>query len=185
VIFGHFGLAAGVRGGWPRTALVWLLPASIAPDLLDVILAAARICNPYGLYSHTLPAVVLIAALVGGAAYLTVSGKADATAASTAMACILVILLHPTLDFLTGHKLFWPGGELRGLHLYDRPMLDFLLESAVVVVGWLLLRRTPAAPRWAAAPAALCTVLLLQGAADLSAGSFKPSACAVEAVPAL
>jgi hypothetical protein len=188
VIVGHFGLAAGVRGGWPRSSLLWLLFASIAPDLLDALLAAAGICNPNGLYSHTVPVVVLCAAVVGGAAYLTGTRKqAGSTAVPTAVACVVVILLHPALDFLTGQKLFWPGGELEGLRLYERPLTDFVLESAVVILGWLILRRSPAVPRWAATPATICALIVLQGAMNLGLRNFrdvKPNACGAEAAPA-
>jgi hypothetical protein len=188
VIVGHLGLAAGVRGGWPRSSLLWLLVASIAPDLLDALMAAAGICNPNGLYSHTIPAVALLAAVVGGAAYLSATRKhAGSTAVPTAIACVVVILLHPALDFLTGQKLYWPGGELEGLRLYDWPLADFALESAVVILGWLILRRSPAVPRWAAAPATICALVVLQGAMNLGQRDLrdlKPNSCAVEAAPA-
>jgi hypothetical protein len=186
VIFGHFALAAGIRGRWPRSSLLWLLPASIAPDLLDVLMAAAGICNPFGLYSHTIPAVAVLAAAVGGAAYLTTAGREPgSTALSTAIASAVVVLLHPALDFLTGYKLLWPGGALVGLRLYERPFTDFAIESAMVIVGWLILRRSTPAPRWAVAPAALCTALVLQGAANLVKDNLKPTACELESAPAL
>ena len=174
-----------MRGRSPRSSLLWLLPASVAPDLLDVLMAAAGICNPSGLYSHTLPAVALLATVIGGSAYLIARGdNADLSAVATAIACALVVLLHPALDFLTGQKLLWPGGALVGLRLYDWPLTDFLLESAVVIVGWLVLRRSPSVPRWAATPAAVCALVALQGAANLSVRSLKPNACSVEAAPA-
>lgn len=184
MIVGHLGLAAGVRGRWPRTSLLWLLGASIAPDLVDVLMAAANICNPSGLYSHTIPAVVLLAAIVGGAAYLTTGRQSGPAAGATATACVAVILLHPVLDFMTGQKLYWPGGELEGLRLYDRPLVDFVIESALVTLGWLILRRSRAVPRWAATPAALGALIALQGAMNLQLRGIKPNACAVEAPPA-
>ena len=48
MIFGHFGLAAAARGRWWRSSLLWLLPASNAPELADVAMAALGICNPDG-----------------------------------------------------------------------------------------------------------------------------------------
>jgi hypothetical protein len=186
VIFGHLGLAAAVRGRWPNASLLWLLPASVAPDLLDVAMAATGICNPDGLYSHTIPVVALLAALVGGAAYLMPRGReASSTALATACGCVAVVLLHPALDFLTGYKLFWPGGPHVGLRLYERPFADFLLEGALVILGWLLLRRSSTTPRWATAPAAVCAVLALQAMGNLSRGSLKPNACPAVAAPPL
>jgi hypothetical protein len=186
VIFGHLGLAAAVRGRWPSASLLWLLPASVAPDVLDVAMAVTGICNPDGLYSHTIPVVALLAALVGGAAYLMPRGReAGSTALATAGGCAAVIVLHPVLDLLTGHKLFWPGGPLVGLRLYEHPFVDFLLESALVILGWLLLRRSRAVPRWATAPATVYAVLALQGVGNLSRGSLKPNACPVVAAPPL
>ena len=174
-----------VRSGWPRTSLLWLLPASVAPDVLDVCAAVTGICNPYGLYSHTIPAVVLLASVVGAAAYFSgtrVGTHADAL--PTALGCILVIVLHPVLDFLTGHKLLWPGGELVGLGLYRWPLVDFALESAIVIAGWLMLRRSRAVPRWASALAALCALVLLQGVGNFALPAMKPTACAASGTPA-
>jgi hypothetical protein len=184
VIVGHLALAAMVRRAWPRASLLWLLPASVAPDLLDVCMAVGGVCNPYGLYSHTVPAVVLLAAVVGGAAYLVIARTgAHPNALPTTLGCILVIVLHPLLDFPTGRKLLWPGGALVGLGLYQQPVADFVMESGLVTVGWLLLRRARATPRWASAPAALCALVLLQGAGNFGLRGLKPSACATSETP--
>jgi len=73
-------------------------------------MAVAGTCNPYALYSHTLPAVALLASIVGGAAYLMAArASPQGTALPTALGCVIVIALHPLLDFFTGHKLLWPG----------------------------------------------------------------------------
>src|SRR6059036_4195015 len=35
-----------------------------------------------------------------------------------------------------------PGGPMIGLNLYDHPIADFALETAVVCAGWLVYRRS-------------------------------------------
>jgi hypothetical protein len=173
VIVGHLGLAGAVRGRAPRAALLWLLPATLAPDLLDAAYAVAGVCNPYGLYSHTIPAVALLAAVIGGAALL-------AADRATALACVVVILLHPALDYFTGSKLAWPGGDLVGLRWYDRPGLDFVAEVALLAVGWLVVRTTIAPSRRRIAAAVVVALVVVQGAMDAvyKPGGWKPTACA-------
>ena len=172
MITGHAGVAAAVRGGWRNTSLVWLLAASVAPDLLDVAMAALRICNPYGLYSHTVPAAALLAAVLGGAALLVTGSR------PTAIAAALLVLLHLPPDMITGHKIFWPGGPMIGLDLYSRPLLDFLIEAPVLVAGWWLLRRSRSAPRWATSGLTLAALLAVQATFDVMAGEgAKPTAC--------
>jgi hypothetical protein len=174
VITGHLGIAAVIRRGWPGASLLWLLPASLAPDLLDAVFAIAGICNPYGLYSHTVPVAALQAAVLGGAALLTTGSR------TTALATAAVVLAHLPADMITGHKLFWPGGPLIGLNLYAHPVLDFLLEAPIALGGWWLVRRSGAAPRWAMYTAMAVALVLIQGVVDSAviAGLYKPSACA-------
>lgn len=172
MIVGHVGVAAATRSVWQRTSLPWLLVGCASPDLVDVAFALAGVCNPYGLYSHTVHSAVLQAAVLGGAALLVTGSRA------TAFASALMVLLHLPPDLITGHKIFWPGGPMVGLYLYERPLLDFLLEAPILVIGWWLLRRTESAPRWATSVLVLGVLLAAQGALDLMAGNgAKPSAC--------
>ena len=146
----------------------------MAPDIVDGLFVAARSCNPYGLYSHTLPAVVLIAALTGAIAYFATNQRATGALAA------MLVLAHLPLDYVTGFKLFWPGGELMGLRLYELPLADFGLEALIVVGGWWLVRSRPSAPRWATGWVALAALLLVQGALDVAGargGGTKPNAC--------
>jgi hypothetical protein len=170
VITGHLGIAAAVRSGWRDTSLLWLLPASVAPDLLDIAYALVGICSPFGLYSHTVPAAALLAVAVGGAAYVATGSR------PTALAAGALVLLHLPADLITGYKYFWPGGPLMGLDLYRRPALDFVLEAVVALSGWWLLRRDARVPRWATVGAAAGALLLMQAAFD-SKAITKPSAC--------
>ncbi|MEO8560611.1 MAG: metal-dependent hydrolase [bacterium] len=175
MITGHLGVAATANATRRDSTLIWLLGASLAPDLVDALFVVAGRCNPHGLYSHTLPAAALIAAVTGGVVFLATSQRA------TGLLAMLVALAHVPLDFITGYKLFWPGGEMRGLRLYDWPVLDFALEAALVAFGWWLLRSRSWAPRWAVGRSALVALLMLQATADIvghARGGVKPSACA-------
>lgn len=147
----------------------------MAPDLVDAAFVVVRSCNPNGLYSHTLPAAALIAAVTGSAAFLFTGERL------TGLLAAAMVLVHVPLDYVTGHKLFWPGGDIIGLRLYDRPLLDFLLEASLVAVGWWLLRSRRNAPGWAIGWPALVALLLLQATTDVAGkirGGLKPSSCA-------
>jgi hypothetical protein len=174
VITGHLGVAAAARSGWRGTSLLWLLAASIAPDILDVAYWLGGICNPNGLYSHTVPAAGLLAVVVGGMAYLTTGSR------PTALAAALMVLAHLPLDLITGYKLYWPGGPLLGLRLYDHRFLDFLMELPLALGGWWLLRRSGSgAPRWAVGAAAGCALVVVQASFNAVERGLKPSACDV------
>jgi len=160
VITGHLGVAAAARGRWPVVPLTWLVVASVAPDLLDV----------------AYPAAAITAAVLGGIAFLTTGSRVAGLLVAG------VVLAHLPLDFVTGHKLYWPGGPLLGLQLYDRPLLDFLAEVPVLLAGWWMLRRTGRGPRWAVVGAAIGGLVLVQGAFDLAQGGLKPTACEWSAV---
>jgi hypothetical protein len=178
VITGHLGVAAAARSGWRRTSLPWLLAGSIAPDVLDVGYAVVGVCSPHGLYSHTVPVIALLAPLLGIAAFFVTGSRA------TAVATGAMVVLHLPPDLVTGHKLYWPGGPLMGLDLYTKPLADFIIEAIVLATGWWLLRRAADAPRWATARLTLAALLLVQGTADVSKVSWKPTACETETEPA-
>ena len=174
MIAGHLGIAGAVYAARRDSSLPWLLVAAMAPDGVDALYVVAGICNPHGLYSHTLPAAVLIAALTGAVAYFSTDRRVTGALAA------LLVLAHLPADYVTGRKLFWPGGELMGLYLYGQPALDFAVESLLAVGGWWLVRSKGRAPRWATATLALAAVLLLQGMLDLAGarrGGVKPTAC--------
>lgn len=185
MITGHIGIACGVQSASPARAgtfaFIALLAASGAPDIVDVLYFFANICSPYGLYSHTIQALVLVAAVVGAAAFL-VSGSRATGALFTA-----VVLLHTPADYFTMNKLLLAGGDLVGLGLYDQPLLDFVIEVPIVIAGWWLLRRSGRGPRWAESGRALAFLLVLQTSFDIYAmgrgRSLKPNACPVIAAP--
>jgi membrane-bound metal-dependent hydrolase YbcI (DUF457 family) len=175
VITGHLGIAGAAHASRRDSSLPWLLGAAMAPDIVDALFVVARQCNPHGLYSHTVPAAALLAVVVGALAYYFTDQRA------TGVLSALLVLAHLPPDYLTGQKLFWPGGELMGLRLYDHPFADFFLEAALVLLGWSLLRSRPWAPRWATGRAALVGVLVIQVSVEVVGsikGGAKPSACA-------
>ena len=179
MITGHFAIAGAVAGGsrarMTTFAFLALLAASLGPDIVDVGYSVTGICSPYGLYSHTVHAVVLEAALVGGVVFLT-TGSRGMTALFVA-----VVLLHMPADYITGAKLLLPGGEFVGLNLYSVPLYDFVLETLVLVGGWWLLRRSERGPRWASSMSVLLVLVVVQGAFDAlklgEGGRLKPSRC--------
>jgi LexA-binding, inner membrane-associated putative hydrolase len=175
VIAGHLGIAGAAHAGRRDSSLFWLLAAAMAPDVVDALFVLARTCNPHGLYSHTLPAAAIIAAVTGAIAYFATNQR------TTGALCVLMTLVHLPLDYITGRKLFWPGGELMGLRLYEYPLADFVVEAALAVGGWWLLRRRRDAARWATGWLALGAMLALQAALDIAGsrqGGMKPTACA-------
>ena len=158
MICGHIGVALGTRALSRDVPLGWLLAGAIAPDVLDVAEAALRMCNPNGLYSHSLPATAALMLVLGIAAY------AHVRTARAAVAVGLMVLLHLLLDFVTGEKVLWAGGPLLGFDLYRWPQLDFALELPVIVGGWWLLRRAATDRRWITSWAMLAALLIVQAA---------------------
>ena len=188
MITGHFGLAGAARSisreRMSSALFAALLLAALAPDITDALYSVAGICSPYGLFSHTVHAVAIEAAVVGGAALLVTGSR------RVAFLFVAVVLLHVPADFVTGRKLLTPGGEMFGLRLYDVPLYDWLVELPIVLGGWWLLRRSGRAPRWATSAWALGLTLLLQTAFDVTGSvrgrGVRPNACSAEApvVPA-
>jgi hypothetical protein len=174
VITGHLGIAGAAHATRRDSSILWLLVATLAPDFVDALFVVARRCNPYGLYSHTLPAAALLAVVVGALAYFFTDQRA------TGVLAALLVLGHLPLDFITGRKLFWPGAELMGLRLYEHPIPDLVIEFALVLFGWWLLRRREWAPPWATGRAALVVLFLIQLSVETAGtikGGTKPSSC--------
>lgn len=179
MFIGHAGLVAALRSLSDKPsgtlALIALILAGYAPDIMDTAFYFAGFCSPYGLYSHTIPSVIIQASVIGGAAWL-VSGSRGIT-----ILFIVTVVSHVPADFLTGHKLVWPGAGMMGKGWYDRPILDALLEFPLVVVGWWVLRRSAKGPAWSRTVLVLVTALVPQLAFDAYHYAFqvtlKPSTC--------
>jgi hypothetical protein len=185
VITGHLGVATAARSLSRRPMgsilFIALLLAAAVPDAVDALYWALDICSPYGLYSHTSYAVLLEAGIVGGLAFLATGSR------GVALMFVVVVLLHSPADYLTGQKLFVPGGEMHGLRMYDHPLTDWLLEVPLVTAGWWLLRRSGRGPHWATSVWALSALLLVQTTLDVfvigRGEGLKPNACPVVASP--
>src|SRR5215210_2529315 len=133
---GHVGVALGAKRLRPGIALLVLLVATYAPDWVDAGLCVAGVFNPDGVLSHSIPAVAALA-LSGFALYGIKTRDWNAAAVVAA-----VIVSHMLLDWITGNKPTWPGGTMIGLKVYERPVVDFFLEGAVITVGAVLYGRT-------------------------------------------
>ena len=134
---GHIGAGLGAYS-FRKTIPLWLLlVAAQFPDWLDAGLCIANVDRgPYGLYTHGFIPVGAAAVLFGLVAFAITR---DLTAA---LIVSLAVVSHWILDYPTGMKPTWPGGPVVGLGLYSRPVVDVIMESAVILTGWLLYRRT-------------------------------------------
>ena len=162
MVTGHLSLAFLAKARWPRAAFVALLVASILPDLADFVLPQGNQCRTScELYTHAVPAVLVLGALMSALAWEIWHRRVTAVLAGG------LVVLHVACDLLTGFKPFWLGGPPTGLELYRFPVADFALEATLSTVGWLVLRRSAQAPRWAVHPVTLLVLLTIQAAFDL------------------
>ena len=162
---GHVGLGLGAYS-FRKTVPLWLLLiAAQIPDWLDAGFCIGDINRgPYGLYTHGFIPVAGAAVLAALFTYALVHD------AKGALLVALVVASHWGLDYLTGIKPTWPGGPVVGMNLYARPVVDVILESATILIGWLLYRSTlPQSVRnnrWTYAILfTLCALQVLAGAA--------------------
>lgn len=141
---GHLGVALGVRGV-RRDAPLWLLViATQACDWVQV-LTCMMVPRESAMLSHSLPAVAALAFLFTLVALVVTRS----TGASVAIA--VTAISHVLADYVTGVKPTWRGGPTIGLSLYDHPVADVFVETVVVIVGWLLYRRSldpQVRPQW-------------------------------------
>jgi hypothetical protein len=175
MIVGHVGIAFGARaldrrGEDACAPLLWLLAASIAPDVCDGVFALGQYCNPEGVFTHSLPAAAILATLFGVAAFL------HTRSIVTALLVAALVMLHLPPDYLTGRKALWAGGPVVGLYIYRWGWLDFLAELPFVVGGWWMLRRARFPPRWVVSGLALASLLVVQGSFDVSTAVSGPRA---------
>jgi hypothetical protein len=162
VYAGHAAVALAVKTRAPRVPMWVLVAAAFGPDWVELFLGLLKGRSTGEVYSHFIPGVLLgacVAALCYEIAFRRRGGRWVAIA----------WLLHWPADFLTAHKpLIDPGGLLIGLDLYNVPIADFVIESALVVgCAWLYRRRY--APehwqrRWIAAAAV--ALVLIQSVLD-------------------
>ena len=162
MVTGHIGFAYLARARFPRAELVALVVATMLPDLADFVLPQGNQCRTTcGMYTHAFPAVVVLAAAMSALAWGVWHRRI------TAMLAGAMVILHVVSDFATGYKPFWLGGPPTGLSLYRFGTADFFVESAMMTVGFLILRRSPKPPRVATHPLTLVFLVAAQGAFDL------------------
>ncbi len=134
---GHLGFALGAYS-FRRTMPLWvLLIAAQLPDWMDAGMCVVGLDRgPFGLHTHGFQALTLAAF---AAAVLYVIWTKDLVGA---LIVALTVCSHYGLDYFTGQKPTWAGGPIVGLSLYKRPVIDLILETITIFIGWTLYRRT-------------------------------------------
>lgn len=134
---GHIGFGLGAYS-FRKTLPLWLLLiAAQFPDWLDAGFCVADVDRgPFGIYTHGFIPIAAAAVICALLAYGLTQDLIGA------LIVALVVASHWGLDYFTGIKPTWPGGPVLGMNLYSQPVVDVLLESATILAGWLLYRRT-------------------------------------------
>ncbi len=135
---GHVGVALGLRRAAGAPPL-WLLVLAVqGPDWGDAVVQLFRLpavdpgWSPHGL-------IPVAAGLLGVSALAARLAPASARIRPALLAAG-AYASHWLCDTVTAYKPTWPHGPMVGLYLYRRPVIDFALETAVVVAGWVLWR---------------------------------------------
>jgi hypothetical protein len=168
VFIGHTAIALAAKRARPSLPLPALIAAAYGPDVIEITLLApwrwAHVQAAFG--SHSIPSVALGAAVVAAAYWIW---RRDAAGAAILAA---TYASHWAADLFTGTgKPTWDGGPTLGLSLYEHPVLDFVVESGLLLVAWLVFwpardrRRRPRAV-YMAGPVALVLVQLAFNASD-------------------
>lgn len=134
---GHAAIALAIKSREPRIPIAVLVLAAFGPDWTEVALGYLFSTGHVAMwaYAHCVPGVV-IGAVLWAAAYALLFRRPGAEYV------MLAWLLHWPADFLTALKPVFDLQHRVGLDLYHRPVVDFALESALVVVGCILYART-------------------------------------------
>ena len=144
MVAGHFGIAQFGKGTRREIPIALLVVAAYLPDLVRIPLSVT--IERYELWSHSIPAVVVMGVLLGGIWVM----RGGSWMAGVVLAAVCA--LHWPADVFTGCKPTTFGGPWLGLVSYRRPVNDLLVEGALVVAGWLFARRrgVPIGKRWLA-----------------------------------
>lgn len=140
-----------------------LIVASQLPDWADAAVCLSGVRTVPGMLTHSIPAVAVLAAASAIACYAV---SRDRRGMSLIFA---LVATHALGDYFTGIKPTWPGGPVIGLQLYQRPAIDFVLESAVILMGWLVYRMSfpPEERSSRSVYLVLAALILIQLAADI------------------
>jgi hypothetical protein len=151
VYVGHVAVALALKTREPRVPMVPLVLACYGPDWLETVLGFWGGRSEMGLYTHYLPGLFL-GALAASALYVVVFRRPGGWIIMAGW------LLHWPADFFTAHKGLLSPTDKVGLDLYNLPAVDFVLESALVLLACALYARTFAHSttqrRWVVAMAA-------------------------------
>lgn len=131
---GHAALAMFAKGVRPRISIAVLVPVAFAPDWVEWILAVSGRENR--LVSHSLVSIAIAASVVALVYWAFSKSALDAAAVW------LTYASHWPADFITGYKPTWPGGPVVGLGMYAHPVADIVIECVVILVCWLVYRRS-------------------------------------------
>jgi membrane-bound metal-dependent hydrolase YbcI (DUF457 family) len=131
---GHIAVALATGREPRRVPILALLLASQAPDWIQLFSSVITDPEHAQLWSHSIPAVVIGATVVGASYLLATRDRRGAGLLA------LGYLSHPILDLITGSKPLWPGGPPFGACVYNHPPLDWAVECAVLFAGWLVYR---------------------------------------------
>lgn len=160
---GHVGAALGAKRVVPSIALGTFVIAAYLPDWMDATLCVTGRYHDAQMYSHSVPAVLVLAVLAGATQF-------KRQGIGPALAVAAVVISHVLLDYLTGIKPTWPGGPFIGLEIYRHPVVDVIVESALIIVGWLWYRQTLPRPARKLNDSSLMLLLLLLLQAGVDAG---------------
>ena len=144
MLAGHFGIAQFGKGARREIPFALLLIAAYLPDLARIPLSVTS--ERYEIWSHSILTVVAMGLMLG-IIWLLRGGSWVA-----ALVLVVVCALHWPADFFTGCKPTTFTGPWLGLVSYRRPVNDLLVESALLVGGWLFARRRgfPIGKKWLA-----------------------------------
>jgi hypothetical protein len=135
MLIGHLGPAWAARARWRDIPLSWLLAATFAPDLARLALDGTGVDRwELNRYSHLLPWSALLAVAMALLAWTVLR---DPRAAIVVGA---LVLSHIALDMISGRKPLWAGGPM-GLDVQRYQQLELVIEVALLVAGWWVLRR--------------------------------------------
>jgi len=142
VYAGHASFALLAKSRRQRVSLALLVPVAFAPDWIEWVLAGRTtvVTTQDKFLSHALVFVIPCALVVGLVYWLLRRDRGiNATDALTVSA---VYLSHWAADFFTAIKPTWRGGPMVGLMLYRYVWPEALAECLLIVVCWLVYKRS-------------------------------------------
>ena len=133
MVVGHLGIAYLGKAARPTLPLALLAIAAFGPDLFRFAASPFRI--DIEIASHSIPAVLVIGAVIGLVAARRVGGIAGA------LTVIAVCFLHWPADVFTGCKPVFNNETWVGFLRYRHPAVDLPVELGLFIAGWLACRR--------------------------------------------